>query len=235
MDRITWLFEGDVEPAESVRRDAAWMRRAATVGPGADPVIRFWTAPQDTILLGRFRRLPEPLSAKNPGVTLARRLGGGRTVLTGPGFLNMSLVIPEARELTERRGGPSAGILTEKIMNRYVRGLLSGLNSLGVKAFYPGREWVTASGRRLAFVSFDLDASGVCLFESVIAVDGNAGRGDPFLAAHGVVYQSGPGSPINVSTLKGAAPSRAATSVEGVAEAIAAGYAARTGVEAVSY
>ena len=233
MDRITWLFEGEVEPAESVRRDAAWMRRAAAAGPVADPVIRFWTAPRDTILLGRFRRLPEELSTKNPAPALSRRLGGGRTVLSGPGFLNMSMVVPEARELTDRRGGASTRILTEKIMNRYVRGLLSGLNSLGVKAFYPGREWVTASGRRLAFISFDLDAAGVCLFESVIAVDGNAGRGDPFLASHGVVYQSGPGSPINVSTLQGAAPSRAGIGVEAVASAIAAGYAARTGVEVV--
>src|SRR4029077_14926102 len=59
----------------------------------------------------------------------------------------------------------------DTIMNRYARGLLAGLRALGVDCFYPGRDAITFEGRDLAMCSFETDASGAMLFESMLAVN----------------------------------------------------------------
>ena len=51
-----------------------------------------------------------------------------------------------------------------------MRGLLSGLSRLGVLASYPGRDFATANGRRIAYVSLSHEPSGVLVFQAVIAV-----------------------------------------------------------------
>jgi hypothetical protein len=55
-------------------------------------------------------------------------------------------------------------------MNRYARGLLTGLRALGgVDFFYPGRDAITFDQREIAMCAFETDASGAMLFEASLA------------------------------------------------------------------
>ena len=57
------------------------------------------------------------------------------------------------------------------VMNRYVRGILAGLRSLGLECFYPGRDAITFERREIALCTFETDASGAMLFEATLAVN----------------------------------------------------------------
>ncbi len=101
-----------------------------------------------------------------------RRLTGGRSTFYGDGILSLSAVIPSSQawlEEKEELPGP-------RLLNRYVRGLLVGLRSGGLPAFYPGRDFVTVAGRRVAYVTLERTDSGTVLFQSVI------GATRPYLA-----------------------------------------------------
>jgi hypothetical protein len=56
------------------------------------------------------------------------------------------------------------------VINRCVRGLLEGLQLLGVGAFYPGRDAVTVGGRTIALAAFEVDAAGTLLFEATLGI-----------------------------------------------------------------
>ena len=49
------------------------------------------------------------------------------------------------------------------------RGILEGCKLAGVPAFYPGRDFITVNRRVFAWVSFEVEPSGVLLFEAIIA------------------------------------------------------------------
>jgi hypothetical protein len=117
-------------------------------------------------------------------------------------------------------------------MNRCVRGLLEGLQSLGVAAFYPGRDFITVEGRTLGLVSFEVEASGALLFEAVLA----SGRDFSILPQvldaadpRGVVptRMFGPDETTSLARELGRVPDTAK-----LAQSIAAGYSARFGIVA---
>jgi hypothetical protein len=60
----------------------------------------------------------------------------------------------------------------DRITNRYVRGLLSALRSLGAeRAAYFGRDFVSADKRQLAVVSQEATAAGALAFEAFVPVE----------------------------------------------------------------
>ncbi len=124
----------------------------------------------DAAALGRYQR---------PGRTghtrEVRRLTGGRSTLYGDGILSLSAVIPSSQawlEETEALPGP-------RLLNRYVRGLLSALQSCGLHAVYPGRDFVTVAGRRVAYVTLERSDSGALVFQAVIGTTGAYVVDDP--------------------------------------------------------
>ncbi|MEE9280949.1 MAG: hypothetical protein V3V67_12315 [Myxococcota bacterium] len=117
----------------------------------------------DAAALGRYQR---------PGRTghtrEVRRLTGGRSTLYGDGILTLSAVIPSSQAWLEDREelpGP-------RLLNRYVRGLLAALRSCGLPAVYPGRDFVTVAGRRVAYVTLERSDSGALVFQAVIGTTG---------------------------------------------------------------
>ena len=133
----------------------------------------------DAAALGRYQR---------PGRTghdrEVRRLTGGRSTLYGDGILTLSAVIPSSQAWLEEREelpGP-------RLLNRYVRGLLAALRSCGLHAVYPGRDFVTVAGRRVAYVTLERSDSGRLLFQAVMGTTGayvvdDSGPDFPGLAA----------------------------------------------------
>ncbi len=92
----------------------------------------------DGAALGRYQQPGRTGRARE-----VRRLTGGRSTLYGGGILSLSAVIPSSQAWLEEREelpGP-------RLLNRYVRGLLTALQSCGLHAVYPGRDFVTVAGR----------------------------------------------------------------------------------------
>jgi lipoate-protein ligase A len=114
--------------------------------------------------LGRYHLLPEGGAAT---AAMARRPSGGRAVPAGEGFAGVSLVLPHRSALFA--ADPFA-LAPAQVMNRYVRGILEGCKLAGIPAFYPGLDAITVGGRTLGLVSFEVDAHGALLFESILAI-----------------------------------------------------------------
>src|SRR5262249_34918728 len=123
----------------------------------------------DAVLLGRFQRAPSTVDlagARQKGLAVLRRLGGGRAIRAGEGTLGMLLGVPNLGALLLKPVGP------DKVLNRYVRGLCGGITAAGVTAHYFGRDFVSAAHRQVAVLSQDggAGARGAAVLEALVAV-----------------------------------------------------------------
>ena len=100
------------------------------------------------------------------GINLTRRLTGGRVVGAGEGWLGLALILPTRTALLNE---DPARLKPDQIMNRYARGLLTGIRALGVDCFYPGRDAITFEQREIAMCTFETDAADAMLFEASVA------------------------------------------------------------------
>ena len=160
--------------------------------------------------VGRFQRRGSSCAAREH-----RRVTGGRSTLAGDGIVSLSALAPSPNAWLDEKdvlSGP-------RLLNRLVRGLLAGLAKLGVAASYPGRDFVLANGRRIAYVSVSREASGVGVFQAILAVDA------PYTTAEREPRWPGlPDAPAPTTLVRerGGAPDFA-----GLAAALAAGFADR--------
>jgi lipoate-protein ligase A len=203
--------------------------RALLSRPGGDPVLLLAPLSGEAALLGRHQRAASALrlpAARGGGLPVARRLGGGRALLAGEGALLVLAAAPPGASLFP---GPFA---VDKVLNRYVRGLLAGLRASGARAAaWLGRDAVSSDGRRVAVVSQEGTAAGGTALEALVAVSRDLALpadlgGYP---AHGDPRAGGP-PPATLADLAGRA-----VAAEEVAEAVARGFAAASGLEAVAW
>ena len=103
------------------------------------------------------------------GINVIRRLTGGRVVGAGQGWLGLALILPTRTAMLKEDAAPVKKLKPEQIMNRYARGILTGMRALGIDCFYPGRDAITFEQREIAMCTFETDASGAMLFEAAIA------------------------------------------------------------------
>jgi hypothetical protein len=130
--------------------------------------LRVYGLVGDVLSLGRYHLAPTGDPAGQ--MQLHRRIGGGRVLPLGPGFAVLSLTLPHRAALVAE--DPLA-LRPEQVLNRCVRAVLSGLRSLGVEVFYPGRDRLTVAGRALGWVSLESDQRGATMFEALLAIDGD--------------------------------------------------------------
>lgn len=158
MRRLIVLDCGAEGFAEAFSRDHVAICRVAREGGAAILLVR--RAASEGVSLGRFHRRP-------PGDSpLARRLSGGRAVAIGPGILSLTAVFPSADWLALTGPTPSP----DQLLNRALRPLLSALRTVGVDAFYGGRDLVTWDGRPIAVASFTVLPDGVVVVEAQVAL-----------------------------------------------------------------
>jgi hypothetical protein len=129
-----------------------------------DAILYTYTIPGDVLGLGRYHIVPA--GAEAGGVALVRRTSGGRPAPLGDGFVGIVLALPHRAHLL----ASDAPLAPEQILNRYVRGLLGALESLGIRGYYPGRDVVTADGRIVASAGFEIAPDGATLVEMSLAV-----------------------------------------------------------------
>ena len=175
----------------------------------------------EVVSIGRWQLAPAPAAAAD--VMLMRRHSGGRAAAFGAGFVGVTLVLPTRGALVDA----AAPLRPEQVMNRYLRGILAGLERHGVPALYPGRDTITARRRQLGVVAFTETRTGAVLVEAILANAGDPSalprlldRADPGGVVRTTMLQ--PSDTTSIAAEKGAAPPLAA-----FADLIASGYAER--------
>ena len=218
------LVEPGLTARESLARDR-FLLDAVGASPERWPAaLRVFDVAGEAVSIGRWQLAPEPAAA---GVALMRRHSGGRAAAFGTGFAGVNLILPARGALLEPGTPP---LRPEQVMNRYVRGILAGLEGQGVPALYPGRDTITARRRQLGVVSFTETRTGAVLVEAIVATSGDPSalprlldRADP----DGVIRTTmlTPADTTSIAAEQGSAPT-----LEGLADWMAAGYAQRLGV-----
>lgn len=132
----------------------------------AAPVMLIYATAGRAISIGRYHLYSGP--DERSGINLYRRLTGGRVAGAGEGWVGLALILPTRTALLKNE---VAVLKPDQVMNRYARGLLTGLRTLGVDCFYPGRDAITYQRRELAMCSYEINPSGAMLFEAMIAVN----------------------------------------------------------------
>ncbi len=168
-ERLTSLAlvtQRDVAPSLGLATDRYLL---GTLGKASRPrpgILRIYSFPGDVLAAGRWHLAPP--AAADAGEAFVRRLTGGRALALGEGYLGISLLLPHRSALFAE--DPLA-LAPFQIANRYVRGLLRALKTLGLPVFYPGRDLVTVNRRPIAALSFETDEDGRLVFEVILAVE----------------------------------------------------------------
>jgi lipoate-protein ligase A len=128
------------------------------------PVLLIYASAGRTVSIGRYHLYRGPV--ERDGINVMRRLTGGRVVGAGQGWLGLALILPTCTALLKE---DVARLKPDQIMNRYARGLLSAMRTLGIDCFYPGRDAITFQQREIAMCTFETNAAGAMLFEAAVA------------------------------------------------------------------
>jgi len=151
------------DPARFVRIEAGLLSLGHPV-----PILVVAEFAKPALMLGRHQRAASAVdlaAARIQGVPPLRRAGGGRTLLVGDGSVGLFLHTPPGAPLA------AAPFPPERTTNRYVRGLLAALRSLGAhQAAWFGRDFVSAGGRRLAVVSQEGTPGGALALEAILPI-----------------------------------------------------------------
>ena len=168
MSTLEWTAVRDCAP-ERLARIGAGLLAQMDEAPGAAPRLVVAELAGDALVLGRHQRASSALAldaVAAAGLPIVRRAGGGRTVRAGAGTLGVLLAVPSIGALLP------AAVGADKVINRYVRGLLAGLTSVcGSGVHYFGRDFVSAEGRQVGVVSQDGTPGGAALFEAIVGVE----------------------------------------------------------------
>lgn len=222
------LVEPRLAPRESLARDR-FLLDAVVASPGRWPAaLRVFDVVGEVVSIGRWQLAPE---AASTDVALVRRHCGGRAAAFGTGFVGVTLVLPMRGALLESAPVP---LRPEQVANRYVRGILGGLERRRIPALYPGRDAITVGRRQLGMIAFTETRAGAVLVEAIVATAGDPSvlprlldRADP----GGVVRTTmlTPAETTSIAAEQGSAPT-----LEQFADWVAAGYAERLGVTPVA-
>jgi lipoate-protein ligase A len=222
MSAVRTVVQSAVAPRDGIALDRALLARARTERV---PLLHVWSGVGDVLLIGRFHQRP------SASADVVRRRSGGRAVPSGAGFVQVSLALPH-RSALESDDPYALG--AEQVLNRAVRGVMGGLELLGVEPYYPGRDLVTVGGKPIAWISLAVEDDGATLVEAGVSVARDfsllaplADRVDPDGLVPVTLWQ--PDDVTSVARLQGGRAASAA-----VAAAIVEGYRRRLGWEIVA-
>jgi hypothetical protein len=201
------LIDDDASVEAALTRGAALSRLVSEELP-----VALYSAPLqgDALVLGSFQLQSLALGHPSRAGTLRRR-SGGATVRAGAGVLYMALALADRSKLMTCPPG--------RLLNRNVRGVLTGLRDIGARANYFGRDFLSFGAQPAVFAAWNAELDGTLLFEFFISQTRSC-----FVAEHELSYP-----PRREPTLRGRVPTTlveldVSASPRDVIEAIAAGH-----------
>lgn len=155
------LTQFEVTADEALARGASLLERVSQEQPVA---LYAATLTGDALCLGRYqneRQVLGPLEVSTPWL---RRSSGGAAIRAGAGVAYLALALHERSSLLQCPPG--------RLLNRNVRGVLTGLRGAGLSINYFGRDFLSLGAEPVSYVAWDAREGGQVLLEFFIACSG---------------------------------------------------------------
>jgi lipoate---protein ligase len=161
------LTDGGVPAAEGLAMDEALMAGYRREAPERPPTVRLYTYASHCALVGRYQHLEAELdleACRRTGTAFNRRPTGGGAIVMGGDQLGVAVV-----------GRVRAAERPKDTMERLSRGILRGLEEVGIHATFRGKNDLEVGGRKIAGLGLYLDDHGAMLFHASVLADLDVG------------------------------------------------------------
>lgn len=160
------IKDDDVSASFGLAADECLAHR---VGTGtSQPTLRLYTYRPHCALVGRFQNIDNEINrayCKVNDIALNRRPTGGGAIIMGQDQLGIALCIPGREEDSYRQA--------RELMVHFSAGIISGLEPLGIKATFWGKNDVEINNRKVAGLGVYRASTGGLLFHASVLVDLN--------------------------------------------------------------
>jgi lipoate-protein ligase A len=140
---------------------------AHRVGTGtSQPTLRLYTYRSHCALVGRFQNIDNEINrayCEANGIAMNRRPTGGGAIIMGQDQLGIALCIPGQQEDSYRHA--------RGLMVYFSAGIISGLEALGIRATFLGKNDVEITNRKVAGLGVYRAPEGGLLFHASVLVD----------------------------------------------------------------
>ncbi len=140
---------------------------AHRLGTGtSQPTLRLYTYRSHCALVGRFQNIDNEINlayCEANGIALNRRPTGGGAIIMGKDQLGIALCIPGQEEDSYRHA--------RELMVTFSAGIISGLETLGIRATFWGKNDVEINHRKVAGLGVYRAPEGGLLFHASVLVD----------------------------------------------------------------
>lgn len=140
---------------------------AHRVGTGSSqPTLRLYTYRSHCTLVGRFQNIDNEINrayCEANGIALNRRPTGGGAIIMGKDQLGIALCIPGGEEDSYRHA--------RELMVHFSAGIISGLETHGIRATFLGKNDVEVHNRKVAGLGVYRAPEGGLLFHASVLVD----------------------------------------------------------------
>jgi lipoate---protein ligase len=140
---------------------------AHRVGAGTSrPTLRLYTYRSYCALVGRFQNIDNEINrafCEAHDIAMNRRPTGGGAIIMGQDQLGIALCIPGREEDSYRHA--------RELMVHFSSGIISGLETLGIRATFLGKNDVEVQNRKVAGLGVYRAPEGALLFHASVLVD----------------------------------------------------------------
>lgn len=157
------IADDDVSASFGLAADECLAHR---VGAGtSQPTLRLYTYRSNCALVGRFQNVDNEINrayCEAHGIALNRRPTGGGAIIMSQDQLGIALCIAGREEDSYRHA--------RELMVHFSAGIISGLETLGVRATFLGKNDVEVSNRKVAGLGVYRAPEGALLFHASVLV-----------------------------------------------------------------
>jgi len=169
MSKLSIIDAGEVSPELETGIIRYFIKKVAADQENVSAFLSVASPTRIGISLGQFQVAPITLqlgTCREEGFSIYHRLTGGASTFYGKGIVNLSLILSTPSAFSDP-------IPPAKVINRYIRGILTGLQRFGLNAMYYGGDFLAVNKKRAGYLSMNMDPQGIVLFQTVLAMSQN--------------------------------------------------------------